>query len=142
GVKRAIDCSSAVRICVERGVPLENITMSSDGNGSMSILGDDGRPIGLLVARLDSLRGELAALIEREGFELSDAVKIVTSNVADYLKLKGKGRVAEGFCADLAMLDKKNDIVHVFAKGRRMVSDGAAIAKGVFESCPNPRILM
>ncbi|MDR0653062.1 MAG: beta-aspartyl-peptidase, partial [Synergistaceae bacterium] len=39
GVKRAIDCSSAVRICVERGVPLENITMSSDGNGSMSILG-------------------------------------------------------------------------------------------------------
>jgi beta-aspartyl-dipeptidase (metallo-type) len=134
GVKRAINCSAAVRICVERGVPLENITMSSDGNGSMSILGDDGRPIGLLVAKLDSLREELAALIEREGFELSEAVKIVTSNVADYLKLRGKGRVAEGFCADLVLLGKKHEIVHVFAKGRQMVSDGVTITKGIFET--------
>jgi beta-aspartyl-dipeptidase (metallo-type) len=134
GVKGAINCSSAVRFCVESGVPLENITMSSDGNGSMSILGDDGKPIGLLVARLDSLREELAALIEREGFELSEAVKIVTSNVADYLKLRGKGHIAEGFCADLVLLGKNLEIVHVFAKGRRMVSDGITIAKGIFES--------
>ncbi|MDR1510675.1 MAG: beta-aspartyl-peptidase [Synergistaceae bacterium] len=134
GVKRAIDCSSAVRACVDRGVPLENITMSSDGNGSMSILDDDGKPAGLLVARLDSLCGELSALVDREGFELSEAVKIVTSNVADYLKLRGKGRVAEGFCADLVLLGKKREIVHVFAKGRQMVKNSVTVAKGVFES--------
>jgi beta-aspartyl-dipeptidase (metallo-type) len=134
GVERAVDCSVAVRICVERGVPLENITMSSDGNGSMSILGDDGKPVGLLVARLVSLRDELAALIDREGFGLSEAVRIVTSNVADYLKLHGKGRVAEGFCSDLVLLGKNHEVVHVFAKGRQMVKNSVTIAKGFFES--------
>ena len=133
GVGRAIDCSRAVAMCLKAGVPLENITMSSDGNGSMSILDKTGKPVGLLVAKLDSLHAELVALVEKEGFDLSDAVRIVTSNVADYLKLKGKGRVATGNSADFTMLDSRHHIVHVFARGRQMVRNGTAIAKGTFE---------
>ena len=133
GVVRALDASRAAALCVERGVPLERITMSSDGNGAMAFLDASGKPVGLMVARLDSLHAEVAALVQKEGWDLADAVRIVTANVADYLRLPGKGRVAVGGCADLTLLDENLQVVHVFARGRQMVRDGVATVKGTFE---------
>lgn len=133
GVARALYASQAVAHCVRRGVPLERITMSSDGNGAMAFLDDAGKPTGLLVARLDSLHAELTALVKREGFDLADAVRIVTSNVADYLRLPRKGYIAEGGSADLVLLDERLEIVDVFSRGRRMAAGGETIVRGTFE---------
>lgn len=133
GVKRAVDCARAIREYLDQGGPPENITMSSDGNGSMAILDDDGKPVGLLVAELRSLHAAFVKLVRAEGVALADALKIVTSNVADYLKLKGKGRIDVGADADIVMLNEALDVVYVVAKGRPVVRHGVVVAKGTFE---------
>ena len=41
----------------------------------------------------------------------------ITSNPADILRLKGKGKVEEGYDADLCILDQELQLVEVIAKG-------------------------
>ena len=60
-------------------------------------------------------------------------MQVVTSNVADILKLFNKGRIAVGKDADLVILDNQNNIVHLLANGKLMKKDGVLIKKGNFE---------
>ena len=56
-----------------------------------------------------------------------------TSNVADLLRLPGKGRVAVGADADLLVLDEQYRITDVMARGRWHVRDGKQKVVGRFE---------
>ncbi len=62
------------------------------------------------------------------GVPLERALPLVTSNTADVLKLKTKGRLAPGCDGDVVVLQRDSlEVVHVFARGRRLVDDGSLV---------------
>jgi beta-aspartyl-dipeptidase (metallo-type) len=123
----------AIRICLEAGAPLDRITMSSDGNGSMPAFNDKGELVGLIAATPQSLFEALRAIVLSGVLPLQDALRLITVNPATSLKLPGKGRIAIGGDADCIVLDKDLNLRHVFAKGCCMVRDRQVVKKGTFE---------
>ena len=75
----------------------------------------------------------LIDLVEKEKFPLEQALKVVTSNVADILKLSNKGRITVGKDADVVLLDKDNRVYHLVANGNLMVKNAQKIKLGHFE---------
>ena len=64
--------------------------------------------------------GSLGKKIPRhnqENISKEIAISTITSNPADILRLKGKGKVEEGYDADLCILDQELQLVEVIAKG-------------------------
>lgn len=134
GSPRAIKPSMAVKQALDHKVPLDRITMSSDGNGSMPLFDEKGNTVGVGVASQHSLLEEVRDMVKKEGIAFETAVQVVTSNVAKALKIwPQKGCVTVGADADFAVLDDEMKLQHVFAKGRQMVQDGKAIVHGTFE---------
>lgn len=125
--------AGAVKYLIDNGTPIENITLSSDGGGSLPAFDKDGNITGLIAASLSSMYYQLKSMVYDENIPLEEALKVMSSNVADGLKLYGKGRVAEGMDADITVLDKDFDIKYVFANGRKMIDDGKVVVKGTFE---------
>jgi beta-aspartyl-dipeptidase (metallo-type) len=80
-----------------------------------------------------SVYTELADLVNEEGMPLEQAVKVLTSNIADILKLRQKGRIQIGKDADLVIVDANFTIQHVVAMGKLMVKDGSLLKKGNYE---------
>lgn len=134
GSLQAIKPSKAIRQAIEAGVEISNITMSSDGNGSMPRFDEKGNTIGVMVASEDSLLEELRDLILVEGVPMSEAVQVVTSNVARALKLlPRKGAIQVGADADFVALTPNISLHQVWAKGRLMVDEGQPVVFGTFE---------
>jgi beta-aspartyl-dipeptidase (metallo-type) len=72
-------------------------------------------------------------LIVEEGMAPTDALRTVTSNVADATGLSRKGRIAPGLDADLIAFDADWQIRTVIARGRVMVEAGRPVARGMFD---------
>lgn len=137
GSAKAIKPSAAVKKALDVGVPLTQITMSSDGNGSMPIFDEKGNTIGVGVASQASILEEVRDMVQTEGISLSDAVQIVTSNVAHVLKLRHKGTITIGADADILVINKEFHLKDVWCKGQHMVENGDPIVFGTFESRPS-----
>jgi len=134
GFAGAIKPSKAVIECLDRGVPLSRLTMSSDGNGSMAVYNEAGKVEKLLVTTLDSIPAEFRDLVLADGLAIEKALYTVTTNAAALLGLYPvKGALAAGSDADIAVLDDKLVLDMVFAKGVKMMENGRVIKKGTFE---------
>jgi beta-aspartyl-dipeptidase (metallo-type) len=134
GVPKSIKPSKAIKYCIDNDVPITNITMSSDGQGSMAIMDEFGEVISVMVAETDSLYEEFKDLINDEGLGLNDALKVITLNPARSLKLyPRKGTIRVGSDADVVLLDDNLAIDRVIAKGKNMVVGGEIVKKGFFE---------
>lgn len=125
--------AKAIVNLVNARVPLDHITMSSDGCGSLPNFDDKGNLVKLDSGEPKSIFIELIDLVDKEKFPLEQALKIVTSNVADILKLSNKGRIAKGKDADVVLLNRDNRVVHLVANGNLMVKDAQKIKVGHFE---------
>lgn len=126
--------SEGLSYLIEKEVNVKQITFSSDGNGSMPIFNDKGELIGLGICSVSSLYEEVKESIKKHKIKIEDALRVITSNVADILKLENKGRIEKGKDADLVLVDENTlEISEVFSKGKIVVQNGAAIAKGTFE---------
>ena len=111
----------------------DHVTMSSDGQGSLPKFNEKGDCIGLGVGSSATILENIKDAV-RKGLPLEKVIKPVTSNIASLLKLKGKGRIAAGYDADLVLLDERSlDLVGLVAKGRILVRDTKAVVKGTFE---------
>lgn len=129
-----VKASTGLRLMLEQGVSEHQITFSSDGQGSMPIFDKDGVFLGLGVGKVTSLYREVRDAILTEKIEITQALKPVTSNPADLLKLSGKGRIAPGKDADLVLVEESSLCIDtVLAKGQIMVQEGTARKKGTFE---------
>ena len=128
-----IKSSKAIIDLVNARVPPEHITMSSDGCGSLPIFDNKGNLVKLDSGDPKSIFIELIDLVEKEKFPLEQALKVVTSNVADILKLSNKGRITVGKDADVVLLDKDNRVYHLVANGNLMVKNAKKIKLGHFE---------
>ena len=133
GSVQAVKPSQAAKRALENGVATTNITMSSDGNGSVPLFDATGNTIGVGVASQKSMLQEIRDMIKTEKIAPDTAIKFVTSNVADFLKLSQKGQVKESFDADFTVVDKDFQLKHVWARGQHMVDNGQAIVFGTFE---------
>lgn len=134
GMRKSVKASEAVKYLIKEGVPVSRITMSSDGNGSLPVFDERGNLVKLDIARPQTLYKEFVDLVLLEGVRLEDAVRIVSTNVAEHLKLRNKGRIAPGKDADLVVLEEGSlRIVYVVARGRVFVEGGRVVRKGAFE---------
>ncbi|USK29364.1 beta-aspartyl-peptidase [Bacillus sp. CMF21] len=130
-----VKCSKGLRLMLERGVSINQITFSSDGQASLPYFNEDGDFAGLQVGRVSSLFKEVRSSVLDEGIPLESALQVITSNPARILKLINKGEIREEKDADLVLLDKeKLTIDTVIAKGKVMVEGGVPIIKGTFEN--------
>lgn len=128
-----ITAAQAITYCIGQGVPVDKLTVSSDGHGSLPVFDGQGGVSGLRVAKLTSLYDEVKSLAAG-GVSLDIALRPVTVNPAKILKLHPeKGVLRTGSHADILVLERDLGIRHVFAKGRWLVRDGQAIVKGTFE---------
>jgi beta-aspartyl-dipeptidase (metallo-type) len=123
--------SKAVVDLVNAGVPLENITFTSDACGSLPGFDEAGNLVKLEMGLPSANFRELLDMV-KEGMTLDKALKVLTSNPADILKLKGKGRIAEGKDADMVFLNG-DEIYHVVAMGEFMMKDHKILKKGSYE---------
>ena len=125
--------SKAITELLKAGVPLEHITMSSDGCGSLPQFDKNGELVGLETGTLKSMFDEFKDAVIQQGFKIQDALKPVATNVADILKLHNKGRIALGKDADFVLIDKDFQIIHLCAMGKIMIKDGEMLRKGTYE---------
>jgi len=129
-----ISAAQALGKVVEQGLPLERVTFSSDGQGSLPQFDSNGQFTGLGVGSCLSLGEAFRTAVKDFGIPMEAALKPVTSNPAAIYKLKGKGEIEAGMDGDLLLLDRETlEIVTVIAGGKLIVHEGAACQKGTFE---------
>ena len=134
GFEGTIKPSEAVVRCLENGVKIQNVTMSSDANGSMAVYDEEGRFAGLCVTTVETMHKEFRELARTKGVTLETALRPVTSSPAAAIGMyPQKGCVAEGADADLIIMDKDLSIRRVFAMGKLAADGGVALLKGAFE---------
>ncbi|MEX1222360.1 MAG: beta-aspartyl-peptidase [Idiomarina sp.] len=126
-----IAAAKALSYALQQGVPVTQITMSSDGNASLPDFDKAGRLIGLQAGRVASLL-ESAAEAVANGLSIESVVRSVSTNAADILKLPHKGRIVTGADADLVLLDDNFKAQQVWGKGRLLVADYNACVSGHF----------
>jgi beta-aspartyl-dipeptidase (metallo-type) len=119
-------------MALDAGVSIDQITLSSDSNGSMPIFDAQGHVVKLGVGDIQCLFEDWQALMA-SGVSIEDSLKIVASNPAKRVGLfDRKGSLESSKDADLLILDRDFNLDSVFAMGRLMIGRGKLLAKGTF----------
>lgn len=117
-------------------VPVKQVTLSSDSNGSFPKWSEDKKIIGMGIGRTETLYATIRHLIKDASLDvnMSDALSLITSNVAEGLGLyPRKGAVRKGSDADLVMLDQNLNVTDVMARGAFMMRSGEVCAKNYYD---------
>jgi beta-aspartyl-dipeptidase (metallo-type) len=131
---RATPPAKAITRLLEAGVPRERILLSSDGNGAPPKEEQrEGQPAVANYMPVGALHATWRRLIVDEGRGPSEALRVVTANVADATGLRRKGAIAPGIDADLTAFDDDWRIHTVIARGRVMVDAGQPVVRGMFD---------
>ena len=118
----------------ENNGDMSKLTISTDGNGSLPVFNEEGELLGLGVASTRTMFEQLIKTIKAGKLTVEEALRLVTANTAEALKLENKGVIAEDRDADLLVLSKDTyEIEHVIAKGQHMIENGEVLVKGTFE---------
>jgi len=133
GASQYTDPYKSVLYALEKGVLIDNMTFSSDGNAGLDKLDDDGNLIGFKSAPFDKNLDEVINLIKIGNMPIEKAIKLITSNPAKNLGLKNKGHIKLGYDADLCFFNDKMNLSTVISKGNFMLKDSNLIVKGSFE---------
>lgn len=132
--KRNITGSEILKKTLENGVPVKNVSFSSDGQGSLPVFDEKGEFVGLQVGEVISLFNEVRDAIRLQHIPIESTLQVITSNPARNLKLNNKGSIQVGKDADLLLLDKDLEIDTVIARGQIMIKNKEVIVKGTFEN--------
>lgn len=130
--KRSVSLEKAILRCLEKQIPLERITVSSDSHGSIPHFDDQGKLIGLTIATQKDLLGKFRSLIKKNILNLPDALRLFSTNAAHFYKFDQKGEIQTGKDADFLLLDKDYNLTDSFARGKRMLAEGKLMARGTF----------
>jgi beta-aspartyl-dipeptidase (metallo-type) len=134
GSVTGLNPDQAVRRTLDAGIPLEQITLSSDANVSMPLLDGHDHVVGLHNASPRILHREWLYVIRTNRLSLSQALPLVTTNVARVLGIGDrKGSLATGKDADIVFLTDDLMVDTVIARGQVMVREGHAVVRGPFE---------
>ena len=119
--------SRALKTMLDAGVPLENITFSSD-SGAFHDHGDYSE-----ILPVDVCAKELARMVQAEGIPLETALAPLTSTPARIYKLSKKGALKTGNDADVMLLDDDLKVDTVLTKGRVLVQAKKPVVRGRLE---------
>lgn len=125
--------SKAVAELLKAGVPIEHITLSSDGCGSLPGFDEHGNLVKIETGQPSSILREMLDMLRQEKLPLEVAVRTVSTNVAEAWRLPRKGRLRPGHDADLTFLDHQDRVYHVVAMGAFLMRDATLLRKGTFE---------
>lgn len=127
-----LSVATAIRLCKEKNASLTNINVSSDANGSLPVFDKNGTLVGLTIATQKSLWANFKYLVREQILDTPEAVRLFSTNVADFYKLEHKGEIKAGKDADLVFLDDKWDLTGSIAKGQKMMWEGELLVHGTF----------
>ncbi len=119
---------------MDKGLPLEHITTSSDANGSVPVFDAAGKLIGLTAATEGHLLRKFTEVVGKGLLPPEKAIRLFSTNAADFYGFKDKGRLAEGGDADIILTDGDYRLTDVFACGRLMMRKGRITARGTFSA--------
>ncbi|MBT9779102.1 beta-aspartyl-peptidase [Clostridium sp. MCC353] len=126
--------AALLREAKSQGVPMENLTFSSDGQGSWSKYDENGKLLKIGVSDVDTIIKDLAYLVNEAGFALEEVLPLGTSNVAKALEIDGlKGHIREGADADILLVDDQLELHTVIAGGKVMMQDGEVQVRGTYD---------
>lgn len=126
--------SNIIMQAIKENLPLENITISSDGYGSWSKYDNKGNLLEIGVASVGNLFDEFKHLVQINNLPIDEALIYFTTNVSKGLSLyPQKGTITEGCDGDLLIINKDLEIDTVIAKGNVMIRDKKVLIKGVYE---------
>jgi len=129
-----VSFEDVIEAFAKRGLPLTRMTASSDSNGSMPVFDAAGRLVRLTIATEGDLLRKLREAVGTGLLPLETAVRVFSTNAADFYKLGRKGRIEPGRDADILLLDSGFGLVDVFARGKRMMAAGRLLARGTFSA--------
>jgi beta-aspartyl-dipeptidase (metallo-type) len=116
------------------GLPLARMIASSDSNGSLPVFDANGRLVRLTIATERDFFRKFTEIIRKGILPVETAVRVFSTNAADFYKLGKKGRIEPGRDADLIVLDADLGLSEVIARGRRMIAGGRLLARGTFSA--------
>ena len=133
GASKFTDPHKAVMMALDKAVPIENMTFSTDGHAGLTKFDAEGYAIGVKPAPIYTNLEETVALVKQSGLPIEEAFKLITSNPAENLGLQHKGQIKVGYDADFCFFDDHLNITDVFARGQQLMKDKKIIVKGTFE---------
>ena len=126
--------AESLRAAKAEGVPMDKVTISSDGQGSWSNYDAEGNLLEIGVSEVDTMYRQVKYLVEKQEMSLEEALPLGTVNVAKALEIyPKKGCVREGSDADLVILNADLGMDTVIANGAVMMKDGVICRKGTYE---------
>lgn len=125
-----IPAAQALALALKQGVPVHQITMSSDGNASLPVFDHLGKLIDLQVGQVCSLHQAMVDAVKQFDVSIEDALTSITLSPASILQLKAKGCIAAGLDADINLLNAHTLAIEaVYSKGERVYCDGVSQLK-------------
>ena len=123
-----------VLYALEKGVSIENITFSSDGNAGLTKKDENGNILNTFKAPVDQNLKQVVTLIKEEACSITDAFKLITSNPARNLSLHHKGKIQVGNDADFCFFDFNMELSDVIARSNFMMQEGKIVKSNNFYS--------
>lgn len=129
------ELAASLRAAKEAGVPMDKVTISSDGQGSWSNYDEAGNLTQMGVSSVDTMYRQVVYEVQNENMSLEEALSLGTRNVAKALEVyPKKGAVHEGSDADVLVLNGDLSMNTVIARGSLMMQDGVLLKKGTYEA--------
>lgn len=129
------ELAASLRAAKEAGVPMDKVTISSDGQGSWSNYDAAGNLTEMGVSSVDTMYRQVVYQVQNENMSLEEALSLGTRNVAKALEVyPKKGAVHEGSDADVLVLNGDLSMNTVIALGSLMMQDGVLLKKGTYEA--------
>ena len=129
------ELAASLRAAKEAGVPMDKVTISSDGQGSWSNYDAAGNLTEMGVSSVDTMYRQVVYQVQNVNMSLEEALSLGTRNVAKALEVyPKKGAVHEGSDADVLVLNGDLSMNTVIARGSLMMQDGVLLKKGTYEA--------
>ena len=129
------ELAASLRAAKEAGVPMDKVTISSDGQGSWSNYDAAGNLTEMGVSSVDTMYRQVVYQVQNENMSLEEALSLGTRNVAKALEVyPKKGVVHVGSDADVLVLNGDLSMNTVIARGSLMMQDGVLLKKGTYEA--------
>ena len=117
----------------EEGVCMDQVTLSSDGQGSWSKYDARGNLLQIGVSDVDTIYKQIVYLVKQKNWSMEDTLALGCRNVAKALELyPQKGVIQKGGDADLLLWDKDLNLDTVIAQGNILMKNGKLLTKEMF----------
>lgn len=118
---------------LEKGVSIDQMTFSSDGNAGMSKKDPETGELVFYKAPMHLNLQQVQKLVKEGGLPLEDALRPVTTNPARNMTLRTKGHIAPNRDADFCFFDDELNLQSVIVGGSVWMQEGKLIKAGNFE---------